>query len=76
MLVQTPDILPLSTLEDSNGEATGYLKTAIHQALHTSVAFLSSVREIHTTHSEASTAFRAAPDGSYILSHAKKDSSS
>jgi hypothetical protein len=74
--VQSPDILPLPTLEDSNGEATSYLKNALQQALQTSVSFLFSIRELHTTNSQATNALRAAPDGSYILSHAKKDTSS
>jgi hypothetical protein len=74
--VQSPDILPLPTLEDSNGEARGYLKNALQQALHTSTAFLSSIWELHTSHSHASNALRAAPEGFYILFYAKKDSSS
>ncbi len=76
LLVQSLDILPLLTVEASNGEATSYLKAALQQALHTSAAFLSSIRELHTTHSQASNIFRAAPDGAYIFSRAKKDGSS
>ncbi len=40
------------------------------------MSFLSSIRELHTTHSHATNALRAAPNGSYILSHAKKNTSS
>jgi len=75
MLVQSPDTLPLPTLEASCGDATGYLRDALQQALHTSVAFLSSIRKLQTIHFHASNLLRAALDGAYILSHAKKDSS-
>ena len=76
MLVQSPDPLPLPTMEDSNGDATCYLKSALQHAIHTSTAFLSTIRELHTSHSQAFIALRAAPAGSYRLSHAKKVSSS
>jgi hypothetical protein len=63
-------------MDDSKGDAQDYLRNALHQALHTTGAFLSSIWELITTHSHASIALRAAPDGSFILSHAKKDTSS
>ena len=40
-----------------------------------SIAFLTSIQEPHTLHSQVSILLRAAPDGAYILSHAKKDTS-
>ena len=43
LLVQSPDILPLPTLEASSGEATSYLKDALQQALQASAAFISSI---------------------------------
>jgi hypothetical protein len=61
---------------ESKGDATGYLMNASHQAMHTTEAFLTSIRELATTHSRASIVLRAAPDGSFILSHAKKDNPS
>ena len=76
LLVQSLDTLPLPTLQALSGEATGYLKDALQQALQTSVAFLSSIRELKTSHTQATLNLRAAPDGAYIISHAKKDSSS
>jgi hypothetical protein len=75
LLVQSPDTLPLPTLDAYCGEPAGYLGEALKHALHTSVAFLISIHEIHTSHSQASILLRAAPDGVYILSHVKKDSS-
>ena len=76
LLVQSPNTLPLPTLQTLCGEDTCYLKDALQQALHTSVAFLSSIRELQTAHTHATFNFRAAPDGAYIISHAKKDNSS
>jgi len=49
--VQSPDTLPLPTLEASYGGSTGYLGEALKHALHTSVAFLTSIQELHTSHS-------------------------
>jgi len=75
LLVQSPDTLPLRTMEASCGEDTCYLMDALQQTLHTSTAFRSSIRELQTSHTHASYNLRTAPDGAYILSHAKKDSS-
>jgi hypothetical protein len=36
---------------------------------------LTSIQELQATHSHSITLLRAAPDGAYILSHAKKDNS-
>jgi len=74
--VQSPDLLPLPNIDDSKGEATCYLKNALQQALHTTEAFVTSIRELTTTHSHVYIVLRATPDGSFILSHAKKDNSS
>jgi len=63
-------------LQASCGEATSYFKDALHQVLHTSAAFLSSIRELQTTHTQANYNLNAAPDGAYIIFHVKKDSSS
>ncbi len=49
---------------------------ALYQAKTTTEAFLSSIRELTTTHTQSYTNLKRAPDGSYILSHAKKVSSS
>ena len=43
------------------------------QALQASIAFLTSIQELQAAHSQSNTLLRAAPDGAYILSHAKKD---
>ena len=75
LLIQSPDTLPLPTLQYSCGEATCYLRDALQQALHTSAAFLSSIRELQTSHTQANCNLRPAPGGAYTLSHAKKDSS-
>jgi hypothetical protein len=74
-LVQSPVTLSLPTLKASCGEATNYIKDALRQALHTSAAFLSSIQELHTTNSQASYNLHATPDGAYVLSHAKKETS-
>jgi hypothetical protein len=76
LLVRSPDILPLPFIDDSKVDTTRYLKNALQQAMHTTGAFVSSIRELTTSHSHAFTTLRATPDGSYILSHAKKDKSS
>jgi hypothetical protein len=44
--------------------------------MYTTGAFLSSIQELTATHSQNFVALRAAPDGSFIISHAKKDISS
>ena len=36
---------------------------------------MSSIRELKTTHTQSSTTLKPAPDGSYILAHPKKDTS-
>jgi len=48
-------------------------KTSYKKALLTSISLMASIRELHTTHSQATKALRAAPDGSYIIYHPKKD---
>jgi hypothetical protein len=75
LLVQSPDTLSLPTLEASCGEPTCYLREALKQALQASIAFLTSIQELQAAHSHSNILFRAAPDGAYILSHAKKDNS-
>jgi len=42
------------------------------QALQAPVAFMSSIQELQATHYQSTILIRAAPDGAYILSHAKK----
>ena len=75
MLIQSPDSLPLPTLHALSGEAIGYLKDALQQALQISVALLSSIRELKTEYTKTTLNLRAAPDGTYIISHAKKNRS-
>ena len=75
MLVQSLDTLPLPTLEASSGEPTRYLGEALNQALQASIAFFTSLQELQAAHSHSNILLRAASDGSYILSHAKKDNS-
>ncbi len=41
----------------------------------TTKAFLSSIRELTSTHTQSYTNLKQAPDGSYILTHPKKDTS-
>ncbi len=60
-------------MSEKKGETAGYLHNALHQALNTPWAFLSYIREMTKTHLQANLALRNAPDVSYILSHAKKD---
>jgi hypothetical protein len=45
----------------------------LKQALQASVAFLTSIQELQATRSHSTILLRAAPDGAYILFHAKKD---
>jgi len=55
MLVQSPDLLPLPNISDNNiGDTTGYLRLALHQAIKTAKAFLSSIRELTITHTHSS----------------------
>ena len=74
-MIQSPDTLPLPTLDATRGEPTHYLVEALNQALQTSIAFLTSIQELQAAQSHPTTLLRAAPDGAYILSHAKKDNS-
>jgi hypothetical protein len=46
LLIQSPDTLPLPTLDASRGEPTNYLAEALNQALRTSIAFLTSIQEL------------------------------
>jgi len=57
------------------GHTIGYLQLALQHAMTTAVAFLSSIAELQPIHTQSSTAFKQAPDGSYILPHQKKDTS-
>ena len=66
----------MPNMSDVNtGDTDGYLGLALHQAKTTAKAFLSSIRELTTTHTQFYTNLRQAPDGSYILAHPKKDTS-
>jgi hypothetical protein len=77
VLVQTTDLLPLRNMSDSDtSDTNGYLRLALHQANKTTEAFLSSIRELTTTQTHCYTNLKQAPDGSYILTHPKKDTSS
>jgi hypothetical protein len=51
LLVQSPDLLPLPAMSHDKRETTGYLRYALQQALYTTGAFLSSMRELTNTHS-------------------------
>ena len=44
-------------------------------ALHASIAFLASIQELQAVHSHSTILLRATPDGTYILSHAKRENS-
>jgi hypothetical protein len=57
------------------GDADGYLRLALHQTKKTLEAFLSSIRELTATHTQSYTNLKQAPDGSCILAHPKKDTS-
>jgi hypothetical protein len=57
------------------GHTTGYLHLALQQAKATTKAFLSSIRELKTAHIHTSTLLKQALDGSFILTHQKKDTS-
>ena len=57
------------------GDTTGYLRLALQQAKTTAEAFMPSIRELKITHAQSSTTLKPAPDGSYILAHPKKDTS-
>jgi hypothetical protein len=77
VLVQSTDLVPLPNMSDNDtGDTSGYLRMALHQAKKTTKAFLSSIRELTTSHTQSNTNPKRAPDGSYILSHPKKESSS
>ena len=49
-LIQSPDTLPLPTLDASRGEPTKYLAEALKQALQTSIAFLTYIQELQAAH--------------------------
>jgi hypothetical protein len=75
LLIQSPYTMPLPTLDASRGEPTTYLAEALKQALQTSIAFLTSIQELQATHIHPTILLRAALDGAFTLSHAKKDNS-
>jgi hypothetical protein len=76
LLVQSPDTLPLPNMSDNNiGHTTGYLHLALQQAKTMTSAFLSSIQELKTAHIQSSTILKHAPNGSFILAHQKKDTS-
>jgi hypothetical protein len=60
---------------DNLGDTNGYLRLAVHQAKRTIEAFLSSIKELTTTHTQTYPTLKQAPDGVYILTHPKKDTS-
>ena len=60
---------------DDMGYTNGYLRLSVHQAKRTTEAFLSSIRELTTTHTQTYPTLKQAPDGAYILTHPKKDTS-
>ena len=74
-MVQSPDTLPLQTLEAPCGEPTSYQGEALNLTLQASIASLPSIYKLQAVHSHSTILLRAAPDGTYILSHAKKDNS-
>jgi hypothetical protein len=59
----------------STGQATGYLHLAIAAALQASEALLYSIKSLTPTFASTSHDLRQAPDGSYVISHVKKDTS-
>jgi hypothetical protein len=76
LLVQSPDTLLLPSMSDNNiGHTAGYLHLAIQQAKQTTEALLSSIQELKTAHIQSSTNLKQTPDGSFILAHQKKDTS-
>jgi hypothetical protein len=76
LLVQSPDTLPLPNMSNNDiGRTTGYLRLALQQAKTTTKAFLSSIWEFKTVHMQSFTNLKQAPDGSFILTHQKKDTS-
>ena len=76
LLVQSPDILPLPNMSDTNdGQPTGHLHLALQQAKAATEAFLSSIRELNKDHTQAPILLKRAPDGSFILAHQKRDTS-
>ena len=61
-------------MSDNNIRHTsGYLQLALQQAKTTTEAFLSSIRELKTAHTQSLTTLKQAPKGSFILTHPKKD---
>ena len=54
---------------------TGHLHLALQQAKATTEAFLSSIRELKSHHTQATTLLKRARDGSFILAHQKRDTS-
>ena len=76
ILVQSPDTLPLPNINDlDDGHPTGHLHQALHQAKTTTEAFLSSIQELRTAHTQASILLKRALDGAFILAHQKRDTS-
>ena len=62
-------------MSDNNiGHTTGYLHLALQQAKTTTEGFLSSIRELKTTHIQSSTNLKQAPYGSFVLTHHKDTS--
>jgi hypothetical protein len=75
-MVQSTDLLSLPIMSDTNaGDTNGYLRLALYQAKKNQEAFLSSIRKLATTHTQSYTNLKHALDGSFILTHPKKDTS-
>jgi hypothetical protein len=73
LVVQSPDTLPIPNMSDNNiGHTTGYLRLALQQAKTTTEAFLFSIQELKTAHTQSSTNLKHALDGSFILAHLKR----
>jgi len=76
ILVQSPDQLPLPNMNGTNiGDTTRYLRLALQQVKTKAEAFMLSIRELKTTHTQSSTTLKSAPVSSYILARPKKDTS-
>jgi hypothetical protein len=76
LLIQSPDLLPLPNMSDTNtGYTSGYPQLALQQAKTTIATFLSSICELKTTHTQSTTTLKQAPNGSFILAHEMTDTS-
>jgi len=77
ILVQSPTPLPLPIMSAQDPQTTqGYLLQALTGGIEMAISYLTSTNIITPKHLTANPTILLTPDGSYIISHLRKDTSS